>query len=95
MRVFWSGRALTDYHNNIDYLLKEWGNSPAKNFIHDVDITLDLIRRFPRLYPFIGHKKIQKAIVNSNITLYFEVHTHEVRIYRLWNNRQDPKNLKF
>lgn len=37
MQVAWSENARLDYHENIDYLLKEWSVESASNFIEEVD----------------------------------------------------------
>ena len=41
MKTFvWTENALKDYHQNIDYLLREWSEKEALIFIGDVDSIL-------------------------------------------------------
>jgi hypothetical protein len=37
MKIVWSDEAITDYHQNIDYLMKEWSEQVAVEFIEDVE----------------------------------------------------------
>jgi hypothetical protein len=37
MHVVWTDEALADYHQNIDFLLKEFTDQVALDFIEDVD----------------------------------------------------------
>jgi plasmid stabilization system protein ParE len=41
MKTFiWTDLALRDYHENIDYLIREWSEKEAIGFIEDVENTL-------------------------------------------------------
>ena len=47
MQVVWSDEATVDYNQNIDYLLKEWSEQVASDFIEDVDTVVGLIKIYP------------------------------------------------
>jgi hypothetical protein len=35
--IVWNISALSDYHDNIDYLLREWSETEALHFMDDVE----------------------------------------------------------
>ena len=46
-QIIWSEEAKEDYHKNIDYLLSEWSEKSAAEFIEEVDTVIELIRIYP------------------------------------------------
>jgi plasmid stabilization system protein ParE len=94
MQIKWSDEAIADYHQNIDYLLKEWPENVAIEFVEDVEITIELIKSNPDLYPLTDHKGVRKAVIRKQITMFFEVSNQEIHIIRFWNNYQNPERLK-
>ncbi|HEU5292211.1 MAG TPA: type II toxin-antitoxin system RelE/ParE family toxin [Cyclobacteriaceae bacterium] len=94
MQVIWSDDAIADYHQNIDYLQKEWSSQVAVEFIEDVEAVIELITSHPELYPQIDYQEIRKAVVRKQITLLFKVKNKQIHLIRFWNNYQNPEKLK-
>jgi plasmid stabilization system protein ParE len=94
MQTVWSDDALIDYNQNIDYLLKEWSERVALEFVEDVETTIELIKDFPELYPLTEYLGVRKALVRKQITLFYRIKDNEIHLIRFWNNYQDPKRLK-
>jgi plasmid stabilization system protein ParE len=94
MQVVWSDDALIDYNQNIDYLLKEWSERVASEFVEDVEATIELINDFPELYPLTEYLGVRRAVVRKQITLFFKIKDEKIYLIRFWNNYQDPKKLK-
>lgn len=69
MQIIWSDEAVADYHQNIDYLVKEWSSQVAVEFIEDVEAAIELIKSHPELYPLTNHQEIRKAVIRKQITL--------------------------
>jgi plasmid stabilization system protein ParE len=93
MRVVWTDEALADYYQNIDYLLKEWTDQVALNFIEDVDAVISLIVSHPELFPLTDYHGIRKAVVRKQITLFYKISDNYIQLIRFWNNYQDPSRL--
>ncbi len=68
-KVIWSEKAIADYHQNIDYLLIEWPDTVASNFIEDVETVLNLISHYPDMYPLANYSGTRKAVIGKQITL--------------------------
>jgi plasmid stabilization system protein ParE len=94
MQVIWSDEAIVDYHQNIDYLLTDWSEQVAIDFIEDVDTVIDLIKSYPELYPLTNYHKIRKAVIRKQVTLFFKASENEIQLIRFWNNYQDPDKMK-
>ncbi|NBW36992.1 MAG: type II toxin-antitoxin system RelE/ParE family toxin [Cytophagia bacterium] len=94
MQVRWSDEAIEDYHQNIAYLLKDWSATVAIEFIEDTEITIELIKINPELYPLTSHKDIRRAVIRKQISMFFEIRDEAIHIIRFWNNYQNPDKLK-
>ncbi|NOS56412.1 MAG: type II toxin-antitoxin system RelE/ParE family toxin [Cyclobacteriaceae bacterium] len=94
MHVVWTDEALADYHQNIDFLLKEWTDQVALDFIEDVDAVISLIVSRPELFPLTDYRGIRKAVVRKQITLFYKISDNSIQLIRFWNNYQDPSRLK-
>ena len=89
-----SDEAIADYHQNIEFLEREWSSQVAAEFITDVDSALELIKSHPGLYPQTDYREIRKAVIRKQITLFFKVKAKHVYLIRFWNNYQNPEKLK-
>jgi plasmid stabilization system protein ParE len=94
MQIVWSDDALIDYHQNIDYLLKEWSVQVALEFVEDVETTIKLITDFPELFPLTDYFGVRKALVRKQITLFYRIKDEKIYLIRFWNNYQNPEKLK-
>ncbi|MFY0688280.1 MAG: type II toxin-antitoxin system RelE/ParE family toxin [Cyclobacteriaceae bacterium] len=72
MEIIWSEEAKLDYDENLKYLLKEWSEEVAINFISEVEIILRLIKSNPKLYPLSDYKSIRQAVIRKQITLFYK-----------------------
>jgi plasmid stabilization system protein ParE len=90
MRVVWSADAVNDYHQNIEYLLEEWPVMSAANFIEEVDAVIELIKKWPEIYPESDYKGIRRAVVRKQITLFYKLDNTTIYLVRFWNTFQNP-----
>jgi plasmid stabilization system protein ParE len=94
MKIAWSIDAQNDYHANIGYLLREWSENSAINFIEEVESVLEIIKSQPDLYPLCEYNSIRRAVIRKQITLFYKVEGDTIFLVRFWNNYQDPKSRK-
>lgn len=93
MQILWSEDAVNDYHENIEYLLKEWSEKVASQFIDEVDVVLEIIKLNPKIYPKTDYKSICRAVIRKQITLFYQRKKDVVYLVRFWNNYKDPGSL--
>lgn len=94
-QINWSNSAKNDYWNNIDYLLKDWTEKEAYDFIEKVDAILQIIAINPKTFQKTSYKNTHFVPVTSQITIYYRILTkNTIELVRFWNNYQDPDKLK-
>ncbi len=90
----WSDIAKKEYWDNIDYLLDNWSEKEAANFIDLVGNTLDIIKHKPKTFSKVGYRKVRKVVILPQITLFYSIlDSNTVEIIRFWNNSRNPESL--
>lgn len=94
--VIWNDLALLDYHNNIDYLLKEWTDKEAIKFIDEVESLIFKLKQGNIEFKESGYQNIKECVVLKQITLYYQhISKNKIELLRFWNTSQDNKRLNF
>jgi len=95
-KIIWSPLSEDDFEKILNYLESEWDMNVVVKFIDLVDALLIQIASNPRQYPLI-HKKynIRKCVITKHNTLYYRNRRRHIELLRIYDNRQDPENLKF
>ncbi len=96
--VYWSDEAKKTYAANIAYLQNDWTANEVKKFILRSEYVVMNIEDNPKLYSVSNkNKKIRKATVNKQITLFYQYYPLKKMVVLLsfWNNYQDNKRLKY
>jgi plasmid stabilization system protein ParE len=96
--IQWSDEAKKTFDDNIQYLTKEWGEREVRNFIKSTNLKIQNIELNPKLYRRSDkNPSIRRCGINKSIALiykYFPV-KKEVILLTFWNNRKNPKKLKY
>ena len=93
--VIWNDLALLDYHENIDYLLKEWTEQEAIKFIDEVESLIFKLKQGNIEFKESGYQKIRECVVRKQVTLYYKhISKNKIELLRFWNNYQDVNKLK-
>ena len=95
-KIVWNNKARLDFYENIDYLLENWSEKEAQNFIDEV-IQVEYILSQGNVdfqeTDFIGVKRL---VLRKQITLFYKiVNEHQIEFLRFWNNYKDDKKLNF
>jgi len=94
--IIWSPLSEKDFENILDYLYNRWGENIANKFI---DITNDLVKQIsinPKQFPLINKNiNVRKCVITKHNTLYYRDREKYIDILRIYDNRQDPKKLRF
>ncbi len=93
MNVFWSEPAVKDYKLILEYLINEWGEKVAIDFIDKIDSFIEVITINPKIFPLTDFNNIRKAVIVPQISLYYIEDINTLIIIRLWDNRQSPEKL--
>lgn len=92
--IVWSEPARESYWHNIDYLLENWTEIQADNFVGEVNRILDIISKNPRAFAKTEHRNVRSALIVKQITLYYHIKDKKtIELVYFWNNHQNPKRL--
>jgi len=94
MKIIWSDTAKQDYWQNIDYILREWDEQVAIDFLEAVDNTTRLIADTPKIGVKTDYKGIRKIFVTKQISLFYRGNKKTIELIRFWNNYRNPESLK-
>jgi len=93
-KVNWNPWARKDYYDNIDFLLEEWTEAEAQNFIDQVDEIIFILEQGKVDFQNTDYPKIKRCVLRKHITLFYKVIDRKnVQLLRFWNNNKDKKNL--
>ena len=93
-KVHWNKIARSDYFKNIDYLLREWSEKDAQEFIDEVDDIEFLLKQGIVEFQDTSIRDIKRCIICKQISLFYKViDEHNIELLRFWNNYQDTEKL--
>jgi len=93
--IIWSPLAESDVIQVIDFLEKNWTVNIAVKFLDKIDASIFLISRDYDLFPLINKELgIRKCVISKHNSLYYREINDKIEIIRLFDTRQDPKNLR-
>jgi len=98
MTVIWTQRALKSYFRVADYLQEEWGETVVENFTAKVQQVIEQIEEMPNMFEVsLKYKNVRKGFVTEYNTLYYRIKPRkmEIGLIIFWDNRQNPKKLKY
>lgn len=94
--VHWNRLAVLDYYNNIDYLLREWSEKEAQEFINLVYDTEFILTQGNIEFQNTDMPEIKRCVICKQISLFYKIiDERNIEFLRFWNNFQDDKKLRF
>ena len=93
--IRWSKEAKTTYEDVLSYLKANWSDKEVRKFIKKTESILLVISHQPYIFKSSEHKKIRKALVSKQNSLFYLVRESEIYLITFWDNRMDPKKNKY
>ena len=79
----------------ITYLIEEWGEKSAKQFIGKVFNFLEILSEFPEIGSVENKEKnIRGFTVVKQVNLYYRIKNDKIILILFFDNRQNPKKKK-
>jgi len=98
MKIVWTFTAKRTFFKILDYLTENWTNREIEKFSHETKTALDLIKENPYMFNSSRKKSsVRKGYINELISLFYRVQPRkkEIQLLRFWDNRQNPKKIKY
>lgn len=94
-KVVWSSEAERNLASIIAYLESRWSQKEANDFLAKLRQQETIISRYPLSYPLIDKEKdYRRSVFTKQITIFYKFEGEYVKIYYLFDTRQDPDKLK-
>ncbi|MFO8236178.1 MAG: type II toxin-antitoxin system RelE/ParE family toxin [Bacteroidales bacterium] len=94
-KIRWNKLAKEDYYHTIDYLLEEWSEKEAQQFIDDVSGIIHLLHTGNVDFQKTDYQNIRRCVVREQIILYYKIlDKHTIELLRFWNTYQDDQNIE-
>lgn len=94
-KVHWNKMARLDYYDNIEFLLSEWSEKDAQEFIDEVDKTEFILKQENVDFQNTDMPAIKRCVICRQITLFYKVMDKKnIEFLRFWNNYQNDKKLR-
>lgn len=95
LNIVWSKRASLKFDQIIIYLLNEWGENAAKEFIGKVFDFLDILAEFPEIGSLENKEKnIRGYTIIKQVNLFYRIKENNIILIIFFDNRQNPKKKK-
>ena len=95
LEVKWSSESVRRTDQIINFLLENWSEREVKHFLMALEGFEEIVSRFPKIYPpSIQKKGYHRAVRLKQISIFYSVERNIIKVHTLFDNRQDPSNLK-
>lgn len=94
-KIQWTDHALSELSATVKHLEENWTENELIQFANALDNTVETASRHPEIYPIFNEKKkIRKAVVDKNNTIYYRVVKRSIQILSVFGTKQDPAKRK-
>ncbi len=93
----WSKEAEDTFDGIIDYLEDNWSEKEIEDFVRKSHKVIGQIENNPYQFKASRFQEIRKAVITKHNSLFYFVNEDNqiIELYTFWDNRQNPKKLKF
>lgn len=92
--IIWSPKAQNEFAEILKFIELQFGAEIAADCVIHVESITEKISLFPNLFPAFGQHQIRKAVVQKNLTIFYRFQRDQIDILKVWDNRQNPDDLK-
>ena len=94
-KLFWTDEAINNLEEILDYLKRRWTQREINNFKNKLKKHLDLISRFPLMFPISDYNpRLRKSVVSKQTSVYFEIKNGMIYITYIFVNRKNINKIK-
>ena len=95
LKIVWSKRASLKFDQIITYLIDEWSEKSAKQFIGKVFDFLEILSEFPEIGSLENKEKsIRGFTIVKQVNLYYRIKRDKIILIIFFDNRQNPKKKR-
>lgn len=93
-KIFWTEEAVKNLEEILDYLILNWSQKEVDSFKQKLNKHLELISRFPLMFPVSSYNpRLRKAVMTKQTTIFFEIKEKGIFLAYLFVNKKDINNI--
>ena len=94
-KVFWADEAIQNLGEILYYLIQNWSQKEVLQFKMKLARQIDLIMKFPQMFPVSEYNpKLRKAVLSKQTTLFYQVKENVIYLVYLFVNHKDIGRIK-
>lgn len=92
--IFWTKESLTNLDDILEYLSSAWTQKEVANFKSKLSKQLEIILKFPHLFPASQvNPDLRKAVLSKQTTILYQIQGRRIYILYLFDTRQDQNKI--
>ncbi len=96
LTIYWSKRADQKFDKIIEYLNEEWGEKVTKDFVGKVYDFIGILQEFPEIGTLENKENnIRGFVIVKQLTLFYKINHDKIILLNFFDNRMDPKKMKY
>ena len=98
MIVKWTPLSEESFEDVIEFIQVKWGKREIEKFAKQTEKIIRNISINPFMYKStVKDKNIRNGLINKLISVIYRVNTdkNEIELLLFWDNRKDPKKIKY
>jgi plasmid stabilization system protein ParE len=94
-KIFWSEESLSNLEEILDYLNERWTQKEIDRFKNKLNRQLEIISRFPTIFPVSNyHPNLRKAVLSKQITIFYKIQGNIIYLAYIFVNKKDIRKVK-
>ncbi|HNQ68186.1 MAG TPA: type II toxin-antitoxin system RelE/ParE family toxin [Bacteroidales bacterium] len=93
-KVIWSAEAVENLEKIIAYLEANWTEKEIRKFVKKLEKQITVIKKQPLSFPKSQLIEARKSVLSKHTTIFYKVCEDAIFIVTIFDNRQNPENLK-
>lgn len=66
----------------------------SNEFLDRIEQRIEQLKQNPEIAPKIENTTYHRLLIHPNVSLFYTIEIDFIKLLLLWDNRQDPKQLK-
>ena len=93
-QIIWTTRACSELEHVIDFLIENWTESVASEFLDNLEKHIELINEYPEAYPLVNiSRNIHKCVITKHNSLFYQISHNSIHVLSLFDTRQDSDKI--
>jgi plasmid stabilization system protein ParE len=94
-KVLWTEEAIQNLEEIIYYLSNKWTLREVDNFKEKLSKQIDLIKRYPRMFPVSTFQpRLRKAVLSKQTSVFYEISDNVIFLAYIYVNNKNSEKLK-